>query len=115
MTPPVTTHDMLASETTFLAAMRQLGYGRIELLRIERGELVDPWPITVRDVKFGAEDAAEKVPGADFTLKKQVAELFHYVRSVESGEIRVLEIKNGLPFSMKIHHRPFHHGGRADA
>jgi len=32
----------------------------------------------------------------------QVAELYQYVRSVDSGEIRTLEVKSGLPFSMEI-------------
>jgi hypothetical protein len=34
---------------------QELGYGRFESLRIERGEFVlDPWPTSVRSVKFGA-------------------------------------------------------------
>jgi hypothetical protein len=35
-------------------------------------------------------------------LKPQVAELFAYVRGVEAGEIRTLEVKNGLPYSMEV-------------
>jgi len=53
-------------------------------------------PTVVRDVKFGANDpgTARTVP-ADFELKPQVAELFAYVRGVDAGEIRTLEVKNG--------------------
>lgn len=106
MTPkrPTFTRELLPSERRFLAAMHQLGFGRCEYLRIERGELVlDPWPTTVRDVKFGTTDpvALRQFPD-EFELKQQVAELFEYVRSVEAGEIRALEVKNGLPFSMEV-------------
>ncbi|MBE7542238.1 MAG: hypothetical protein HS123_07715 [Solibacteraceae bacterium] len=41
-----------------------------------------------------------------FELKSQVADLFEYVRAVDEGEIRALEIRHGLPFSMEIEHRP---------
>lgn len=45
MSRPISTRDLLASERTFVAAMTNLGFGRLEYLRIERGELVlNPWP-----------------------------------------------------------------------
>jgi hypothetical protein len=98
------TRDLRASERAFVAAMSDLGFGRFEYLRIERGELVlDPWPAVVRGVKFGSQDpGAAKIPPDEFELKPQVAELFEYVRSVDAGEIRTLEVKHGLPFSMEI-------------
>jgi len=104
MTRPVSTRELSATERTFVAAMTNLGFGRFEYLRIERGELVlDPWPSVVRDVKFGAQDpgTGRAIP-ADFELKPQVAELFEYIRDVDAGEIRCLEVKSGLPFSMEI-------------
>jgi hypothetical protein len=104
MSRPVSTRDLLATERTFVAAMTSLGFGRFEFLRIDRGELIlDPWPTVVRDVKFCSHDpgAAKTVP-AGFELKPQVAELFEYVRAVDAGEIRTLEVKSGLPFSMEI-------------
>ena len=104
MTRPVSTSDLRSSERTFVAAMTELGYGRFEFLRIECGELVlDPWPTVVRDVKFCSHDpGAAKTPPAEFELKPQVAELFAYIRGVEAGEIRTLEVKSGLPYSMEI-------------
>ncbi|MFN3326105.1 MAG: hypothetical protein ACK5AZ_21615 [Bryobacteraceae bacterium] len=104
MSRPTSTRDLRPSERVFLAAMSDLSFGRFEYLRIERGELVlDPWPIVVRDVKFGSQDpGAAKIPSAEFELKPQVAELFAYIRAVDAGEIRTLEVKHGLPFSMEI-------------
>lgn len=104
MSRPISTRDLLATERAFVAAMTGLGFGRFEFLRIDRGELLlDPWPTVVRDVKFGSEDpSVGKSLPADFELKPQVAELFEYIRDVDSGEIRTLEVKSGLPFSMEI-------------
>lgn len=104
MSRPISTRDLLATERTFVAAMTGLGFGRFEFLRIDRGELVlDPWPTVVRDIKFGCQDpGAAKTMAEDFELKPQVAELFEYVRDVDAGEIRTLEVKSGLPFSMEI-------------
>jgi hypothetical protein len=100
----VSTHDLLPSERAFVVAMQQLGFGRVEGLRIDHGEVVlDPWPTTVRGVKFGSEDAATSRPAPEeFQLKRQVIELLEYVREVEAGEIRMLEIRHGLPFSMEV-------------
>ena len=89
--------------------MQQLGFGRFESLRIHRGELVlDPWPTTVRSVKFGGGTTPNRpVDGSDeFELKTQIAELFAHVRGVEAGVIRVLEVRGGLPFCMEIADEP---------
>jgi hypothetical protein len=104
MSRPASTRDLLPSEHTFMAAMSRLGFGRFEYLRIERGQIVlDPWPTAVREVKFASQDpGAAKEPPAEFELKPQVAELFEYIRDVDGGEIRTLEVKSGLPFSMEI-------------
>lgn len=104
MSRPVSSRDLRGAERRFVTAMSQLGFGRFEYLRIERGEIVlDPWPTVVRDVKFGSADpGAAKLHRADFELKAQVAQLFEYVRAVDAGEIRTLEIKHGLPFSMEV-------------
>jgi hypothetical protein len=114
MSGPASTRDLLPSESRFVTAINQLGYCRIEFIRIDRGELVlDPWPATVRNVKFGTEGiAGPKNRPAEFDLKKQFTEFFEYVRAVDAGEIRTLEIHNGLPFSMQIEHRPGRTEGR---
>ncbi|GIW56732.1 MAG: hypothetical protein KatS3mg082_3136 [Nitrospiraceae bacterium] len=104
MSRPTSTRDLRASERVFAAAMSTLRFGRFEYLRIDRGELVlDPWPTAVRAVKLGSQDpGAAKIPPVEFELKPQVAELFEYIRAVDTGEIRMLEVKHGLPFSMEI-------------
>src|SRR3979409_135917 len=93
------TYDLLPSERRFAAAMKQLSFGRFEFLRIDNGELaLNPWPATIRGVKFGSEDpATSRTTPDEFQLKRQVTELFEYVRAVDVGEIRCLEVRHGLP------------------
>jgi hypothetical protein len=105
MSRPMSTRDLLHSERRFVVAMYGLGFGRFEFLRIDHGELVlDPWPTTVRDVKFCARTSQPDTAAEEFLLKQQAVELFEYVRGVDVGEIRILDVKNGLPFSMEIEH-----------
>ena len=74
-----------------------------EAVQIRAGELViDPWPRTVQAVKFGSEDSTFGVTSESFELKKQVAEFIERVRVIESGEIRQLEVRYGLPFAMQL-------------
>lgn len=103
---PKSTHELLSSERRFLSAMTDLEFGRFEGITIYRGEVVlDPWPFMIHNVKFGAEPATPRTSSEEFELKRQVAELFEYLRAVEAGQIRCLEVRHGLPFSMEIEHR----------
>lgn len=95
--------DLSASETTFITSMQRLGFGLIERLQIRCGELVlDPPPKTIQHVKFGTAATTGKPARSELALRQQIAEFFTYVREVETGEIRTLEIRHGLPFSMEI-------------
>jgi hypothetical protein len=100
----MSTCDLSPSERRFLDAMTEVGFGRIEALRIEQGELVlDPWPTTIRSVKFGSADVPLNSPISEhFELKKQVAEFFEYVRATCAGEIRCLELRHGMPLLMDV-------------
>ena len=103
MTAPVTMQDLLPSEAMFTAAMQQLGFGRFEYLQIRGGELVfNPEPVTVRDVKFGSPVTTGKPSAVTSELRPQIAEFFAYVRDVDAGEIREVEVRHGLPFSMEV-------------
>jgi hypothetical protein len=105
---PVWTQDLSGSERTFVSAMHQLGFGRFECLLIRSGELVlDPWPPTVREWKFASDPKSHAAPMTEkFALKRQVLEFLHFVRSIDSGEIRRLDIRHGLPFTMELTAEP---------
>jgi hypothetical protein len=100
----LSTRDLFPSERRFLVALDDIPFGRFEHMRIENGQLVlDPWPATVRGVKFGPDSpATTRTSSGEFDLKRQVVEFFEYVRSVHTGEIRCLEVKHSLPFSMEV-------------
>ncbi len=103
MKPPVTIEDLLPSEVVFVSAMQQLGFGRFQYLQIRGGELIlNPAPVTVRDVKFGSPVTTGKPAAFTEELRPQIAEFFAYVREVDAGEIREVEVRHGLPFSMEI-------------
>jgi hypothetical protein len=106
--------DLLPSEQRFLAAMREVAFGHFEYLQIRDGEIVlDPWPVAVRDVKFGVEAADTHLVTADYQLKRHVSEFFQYTRGIAVGEIRVLEIRHGLPLSMEVEREAGKRGGRS--
>ena len=79
--------------------MQQLGSGRFEYLQIRGGELIlTPWPVTVRYIQFATPKRAGVPTAATSELRPQVTELFTYVRETDAGEIRELEVRDGLPF-----------------
>jgi hypothetical protein len=101
--PQVESGTLLPSEAEFITVMQQLGFGVFEHLQIRGGELVlNPAPTAVRHIKFATAATPGKTAGVASELKQQLAELFSYVRDVEAGEIRTLEVRHGLPFSMEI-------------
>jgi hypothetical protein len=101
---PTSTPELRSTERTFISAMQQLGFGRFECLQIRGGELVlDPWPTTVREWKFASDpQSAPETQTQEFELKRQHREFIQFVRSTESGAIRQLDIRHGLPFSMEL-------------
>ena len=80
--------------------MNDVGFGWFDALAIKGGELVlDPSPVAVRGFKFGSARSATAQPvSEEFELKMQVAEFFEYVRSIDAGEIRRLEVRHGFRY-----------------
>ena len=101
------TNDLRPSERNFVLAMQKLGFGHFEAMKIRAGELVvDPWPRMVQAVKFGSEEAVVAGTTEEFQLKMQVTQFLDRVRAIDHGEIRHLEIRYGLPFSMQLECSP---------
>jgi hypothetical protein len=110
MKRPRTTADLRPNERRFVNALQDLEFGRFELIQIRSGEVVlDPWPSSVRDIKFGAASdgrESQQVIPEEFELKREVIELIEYIRSIQSGDIRCLVIRHGVPFTMQVDQRP---------
>lgn len=100
---PTNTKDLLPSERGLLDIIRALGFGQIEFLRIRAGEpVLDPKPTVVHALKFGVSRESAARATSEFDLKQEAADLFEYTRDVDEGEIRILVVRHGLPFSMEI-------------
>jgi len=83
--------------------MQSVGFGRFESVQIQHGELVlNPYPLCVRDIKFGVDSPCAFPLAAEFELKNQVAEFLAHVRAIDMGEIRCLTVRHGLPFAMEL-------------
>jgi hypothetical protein len=105
-TRPHSTTDLLPPERRFVTILQQLGFGQVESVRIRGGALVlDPWPTLVQVLKFGAAESPCPSPPTDFELKKSMADLIEYIRGVDDGVIRCLDVRHGLPFSMEVEYR----------
>jgi hypothetical protein len=103
---PTATRDLSPSERSFVIVLQQLGFGHLESVRIRGGAVVfDPRPTVVKVLKFGVAEIQPPSDSADFELKKSMVDLFEYIRGVDDGEIRCLEVRHGLPFSMEIEQR----------
>ena len=113
---PSSTRDLLPSERRIVADMQQRKFCRYEFVSIRGGELVlDPWPMTVTSVKFASQEpVTPPIPAGEFQLKRQVVEFLESVRAIDSGEIRCLDVRHGLPFAMEIEAKPGSNGGHCD-
>lgn len=89
--------------------MREIRYGRIEGLLVQRGEPVfEPPPRVIRAVKLaGGDEPAIGEEAGDGALKAQVHRLLRQLDAMGSGRIECLEVQGGLPFRLTIEsHRP---------
>jgi len=105
-TRPSSTRDLSPTERRLVTVLQQLGFGHLESVKIRCGEVVLDRTLTlVQVLKFGAAESQPPSPSADFELKKSMADLFEYIRGVDDGVVRRLEIRHGLPFAMEIERR----------
>lgn len=87
-----------------IGLLQAINFGRIEGLVLRNREPVaDPAPRVFREVKFGGENGPRpEIASNDFSLKKQVVELFACFDQIRDGTIESLNVKHGLPFSMSF-------------
>ena len=92
-----------------LEAMQLLNFGRIEGLRVHRGEPVfSPAPRIVQDVRLGGGENGPRPELAreDFALKSQVVEMFEHLGRLGDGSVAVIHIAHGLPCRLTIEQSP---------
>jgi hypothetical protein len=99
------TKSSLAPESAHLVELMQaVNYGRIEDLVIRSGQPVfDPAPRIIEKLKIGGDNGPRPEIGCpDFRLKGGVVELLELLARLGDGEVRLIEIRCGLPVSAEI-------------
>jgi hypothetical protein len=93
------TRDLMAAQLWLVRLMHENQFGRIENLRIERGLPVpDSTVRVVRVARLGGGDGGQAQPrGADFEVKRAVAELFDALGRIEDGARVKIDFRWGLP------------------
>lgn len=100
----ITFKQLSPARQELVRLMQRINYGEIRRLPISNGEpVLNPLPVTVRAVKFGAKNGARPQVGlGDFTLKDQVVQFLNEIAEVSDGEIEIVDVKAGLPFMAMI-------------
>lgn len=91
--------ELTANRRRLVELMQRVNFGRVEDLRVRKGEPVfDPAPRIFRVVKPGrANGARPETAKTDFDLKAEVTDLFVYLDALADGVIEKIEIQHGLP------------------
>ena len=112
---PIAKSSLSGPRRHLVELMQQLNFGRIENLEVRGGEPVfDPAPRVVRKLKIGGENCPRpEIVREDFLLKQQTLEMLDAISQLGDGEVRVIEVKHGLAFSMEIE-QSLDNGGRHD-
>ena len=97
-----TTADLTDREQLLVMLMSELNFGRIERIPIRDGQPCLDKAVAVRNVKLGAEEGSHQAGPSDFRLKDCVVELVGQLRRVQSGTIRKIEVRHGLPAHLQL-------------
>ena len=100
----VTKSELSRPRRELLELLQRINFGRLEDLKVVRGEPVfDSPPHIVREHKFAAENGPRvESTLPDFALKEQHLDLIRLLDSIGSGTISLVTVKHGLPFSAEL-------------
>ena len=96
--------DLTVPKRKLVELMQEIQFGRIEGLRLDRGEpILDPLPRVLRTIVLGKDGDrhAERLRGGG-ALKGQVVDLFRRFEAEPHAFIKELTIDNGLPIRMTV-------------
>ena len=99
-----TKQGLAPEQQRLLTVFQHLRYGRIPVLRIEGGlPVLGSGLGCVRTVKVLGENAPHPAAQSEyFELRREVTDFFRMLAELGNGEVRDLEIRNGLPFSFEL-------------
>jgi hypothetical protein len=100
----LSTQSLSDRERRLAALCQKIRYGIIRRLHVRAGE--PDWERGVRwrqTIKVtGDNDPHPSTRAADYLLRREVAEFFRLLHGIGDGQIRNVEIRNGLPFTFQI-------------
>jgi hypothetical protein len=119
MAQPLRLSDLSPARQALVRLCQNINHGSIENLEVRRSEPVfGPAPVVLRDVRLDADEGprAELALG-DFALGDEVCRLMRLLDKLESGTIRRVEVRAGIPRRMLVESQEFgggevSHGGR---
>ena len=91
--------DLSPARQALVQVCRKINYGRVEDLEVRRSEPVfDPAPVLVKDVKLDVdEEPRPELALSDFVVSAEVVRLMRLLDKMDSGSIRLIEIRAGIP------------------
>jgi hypothetical protein len=91
--------DLSPARQALVRLCQAINHGNIEDLEVRRSEPVfDPAPVMVKDVKLDRDDEPRpELELGDFTVSDEVSRLLVLLDKLESGSVRFIEIRAGLP------------------
>ena len=104
MKPIQTKQSLSPSRQQFVELMQDVNFGKIDGITVRNGEpIFDPPPRLIREIKLSGENGPRpELHIGDFVLKDQVVKLFEHFDDLGNGTIGSIEVKQGLPFLMKV-------------
>src|SRR5262245_51472004 len=117
MNGPTTKSSLSDPLHRLLEMMQFINFGRIESLRVHGGQSVfEPPPRIIQQLRLGGENCTRTEAGLqDFWLKQQTIEMLRAIADLGDGEVSVIEVKHGLPYTVEIERQASQVGGRAGA
>jgi len=106
--PPRSKSSLTGPQQRLVELMQQINFGRIEDLQVRNGVPVfNPPPRVIRKLKVGADNSPRPEYGFDdFLLRQQTEELLSAIEQMGDGEVLVIDVRHGLPFSLEVEHLP---------
>ena len=96
--------DFSPAKCWLLCLMQQINFGRILDLCVRDGEpdLAQGLRV-VRTLKVGVTNSPRpELQNSDFELKAEVVDLFAQIEVMETGVVRCIEVRHGLPVLLEI-------------
>jgi hypothetical protein len=102
--PPLRRSDLFESDRMLVELMEDLNFGRIEGLKLRDGRpVLQPLPRVIAAVRMTSEDRnSDSKPRSGSDLRQSVSDLIALIRRIGDGEVFLIEVRHGLPFSVEV-------------